>query len=135
MSLYFGDLISSISTLLLVVVFVYMGLSIAKHKEIEKWGNRVAILIVWGLLICIFVAIRDSYHLSVQATMDTSIIAGVFTLRSIQSKLCCIAGAVIGCCFLSLIFIKNEKYRKNIFFILSAVILFKFFIIEISRIT
>jgi hypothetical protein len=84
-------------------------------------------------VVCCFVAIRDGYHLSVQASFDAAITAGLFTLDSIQSNLCCIGGAIIALSSISSIFVKNQKYRKAMFFILSTVILLKALIIEISR--
>lgn len=134
MDLYFGNLLSAISTLLVVGVFIYIGLTISNQQKIEKWGGKVAFLALWGLIICCFVAIRDSYHLSVQASMNSSIAEGVFTLESIQSTLCCIGGAIIAFCTLSSIIIRKQKYRRFMFIVLSAVMLVKTIIIEISRI-
>lgn len=133
MNLYFGSFVSIVSTLLVIGVFVYIGITIAKRNEVQSWGKRITILAIWGLLVCIFVATRDGYHLSVQAAMDTAVLPGVFTLRSIQSTLCCIGGAVIAYCALSSIFIRKQRYWKAMFYILSATILFKTLVIEISR--
>lgn len=134
MNLYFGNLLTTISTLLVVGVFIYIGFTISKQKEIKRWGKKVAILVLWGLVVCCFVAVRDGYYLSVQASMDSSIAAGIFTLKSIQSTLCCIGGAIIAFCSISSIFIRKERYWKIIFMILSATMLSKTLIIEISRI-
>lgn len=134
MDLYFGNLLSAISTLLVVGIFIYIGVTISKQQEIEKWGGKVTFLALWGLIICCFVAIRDSYHLSVQASMNSSIAAGIFTVESIQSTLCCIGGAIITFCTLSSIIIRKQKYRRFMFIVLSAVVLVKTIIIEISRI-
>lgn len=133
MNLYFGSFVSIVSTLLVIGVFVYIGITIAKRNEVQSWGKRITILAIWGLLVCIFVATRDGYYLSVQAAMDTAVFPGVFTLSSIQSTLCCIGGAVIGYCALSSIFIRKQRYWKAMFYILSAAILFKTLVIEISR--
>lgn len=133
MNLYFGSFVSIVSTLFVIGVFVYIGITIAKRNEVQSWGKRITILAIWGLLVCIFVATRDGYHLSVQAAMDTAVLPGVFTLRSIQSTLCCIGGAVIAYCALSSIFIRKQRYWKAMFYILSATILFKTLVIEISR--
>lgn len=133
MNLYFGSFVSIVSTLLVIGVFVYIGITIAKRNEVQSWGKRLTILAIWGLLVCIFVATRDGYHLSVQAAMNTAVLPGVFTLSSIQSTLCCIGGAVIAYCALSSIFIRKQRYWKAMFYILSATILFKTLVIEISR--
>ena len=134
MDLYFGDVFLIISTLLVISIFIYIGITIANQNEIKSWGKRITTLVSWGLLVCIFVAVRDGYHLSVQASMDTDVLPGLFTLDSIQSALCCISGAVIAFCSLSSIFVRKQRYWKVMFFILSAIILFKTLVIEISRI-
>lgn len=134
MNLYFGSVLSSISTLLVISIFVYIGVTVARQKKIKYWGRKIATLALWGLLVCFFVAFRDGYHLSVQATMNSDVLPGLFTLDSIQSTLCCLCGALIAFCSLSPIFIKKQRYRKVMFFILSAAIIFKTLVIEISRV-
>lgn len=133
MYLYFGDVISTTSTLLVIGAFIYIGMIVSIHKKINNWGRKIAILVTWGLVICCFVAIRDGYHLSVQASMDKNVTAGLFTLKSIQSTLCSIGGGIIAFCSLSSIFIRKQNYRKIMFMILLATILLKTLIIEISR--
>jgi hypothetical protein len=133
MNLYFGNLTATMSTLLVLVTLAYIVFTTIKHNEVIYWGRRIAILALIGLVVCCFVAIIDGYHLSVQASFDAAITAGLFTLDSIQSTLCCIGGAVIALSSISSIFVKNQKYRKAMFFILSTVILLKALIIEISR--
>lgn len=134
MNLYFSNYLSIVTTLFVIGVFIYIGITIAQRNEIKSWGKRIMILALWGLVICIFVATRDGYHLSVQASMDIAVLPGVFTLDSIQSTLCCIGGAVIAFCSLSSIFVRKQRYWKVMFFILSATILFKTLVIEISRV-
>lgn len=134
MNLYFGDFTSIISTFLVIGVFIYMGITIGKQNQITSWGKRIIILALWGLLICIFTAARDGYALSVQVSMGDQVSPGLFALDSIQSTLACIGGAVIAFCSLSSIFVRKQGYRKAMFFILSAAIIFKTLVIEISRI-
>jgi len=134
MNLYFGNLLSIISTLLVIGIFIYIGVTVEKQNEIKSFGRRIAILALWGLLICIFVATRDGYVLSVQASIDTGVLPGLFTVDSIQSTLCSLGGAVIAFCSLSSIFVKKQGYRKAMFFILAATILLKTLVIEISRV-
>lgn len=133
MNLYFGSYLSIISTILVIGVIVYIGITTTKRNMVQSWGKRIAILAIWGLLVCIFAATRDGYHLSVQAAMEPAVLPGVFTLSSIQSTLCCIGGAVIAFCSISSIFIRKQRYWKAMFYILSATILFKTLVIEISR--
>lgn len=135
MDLYFGNLTSILSTLFLLAMLVFIGYTFGKHKSINKWGRKIAILALLGLIVCCLVAARDGYYLSVQASFDKRVAAGLFTLDSIQSTACCIGGAIIAFSSLITIFVKNQKYRKVMFGILSATIIIKLLIIEISRIT
>lgn len=114
------------------VVF-YIIYTAIKQKQIEHWGRRISLLALFGLLTCCFVATRDSYYLSIQASFDTEVTAGLFKIDSLQSTLCCIGGAIIAFSSLSSVFIKSQKYRKAMFFVLSAAIIIKILIIEISR--
>lgn len=128
-----GNIISTLSTLLVVVTLVYIGWTVVKQKDITHWGRRIALLAILGLVVCCFVATRDSYHLSVQASFDSTVTAGLFALDSLQSNLCCIAGGIIALTGISSIFVKNQHYRRAVFFILSAAFVLKVLIIEISR--
>ena len=133
MKLYFGNISSIISTILIIGILVYIWNPVAKRSEINSWGKKVALLALWGLLICIFSSTRDGYVQSVQAAMDSKVLPGVFTADSIQSTLCSLGGAVIAFSSISSIFVKKQGYRKAMFYILSAAIVFKVFVIEISR--
>jgi hypothetical protein len=134
MDLYFGNLTSILSTLFLLAMLVFIGYTFEKHKSINKWGRKIAILALLGLVVCCLVAVRDGYYLSVQASFDNKAAAGLFTLDSIQSTVCCIGGAIIAFSSLITIFVRNQKYRKVMFCVLSATIIIKMLIIEISRI-
>ena len=133
MNLYFGDFTVTMSTILLLVLLGFIGQTIFKYKSVVYWGRQIAIVGLLGLLVCCLVATRDEYHLSVQASFDAGVTAGLFTIGSIQSILCCICGGVIALTSLSCIFVKNQKYRKMVFFILSSAVIIKVIVIEISR--
>ena len=131
--MYFGNFVTTISTMLVVIACIYIVCTIRKRNQIEYWGRRIAFLAILGLLICCFVAARDGYHLSVQASFNTSVEPGIFTIDSIQSTACCLGGAVIAFASLSGILIRNQKYRSVMFLVLSGTMIIKMLIIEISR--
>lgn len=133
MSLYFGGIIETVSTFLVVATVVYIVFTVARHKNVEYWGRKITVLAVVGLVLCCFVATRDGYHLSVQASFDDTVEAGVFAINSIQSYLCSIGGAVISLSVISSIVVRKQKYRKVMFFVLSMTVVLKIFVIEISR--
>lgn len=133
MDLYFGDFVTIVSTVLVLAVWAFISLNVIKHKGVEYWGRKVAVLALLGLLTCCFVATRDGFHLSVQSSFDETVPSGLFTINSIQSTLCSIGGAIIAFSSISSIFVKNQKYRKTMFFVLSSAIILKTLVIEISR--
>lgn len=133
MNIYFGNFVITVSTLMVCAIVFYIIYTAVKQKQIEHWGRRIALLALFGLVTCCFVAARDGYYLSVQASFNTAVTAGLFKIDSLQSTLCCIGGAIIAFSSLSSIFIKNSKYRKVMFFVLSSAIILKILIIEISR--
>ena len=134
LNLLFGNILAVISTILVLGVIIFSIITMIKQKEINHWGRRVALLSGLGLLACIFVAIRDNYHLSVMSMTNPNIVPGVFAAESIQSTLCSLGGAIIAFCTFSSIFIRRKGYLKTMFFILSATIILKTLVIEISRV-
>ena len=128
--MYVGNFVT---TILVVIACIYIACLIRKRNQIEYWGRRIAFLAILGLLICCFVAARDGYHLSVQASFNTSVEPGIFTIDSIQSTACCYGGALIAFASLSGILVRNQKYRNVMFWVLSGTMIIKMLIIEISR--
>lgn len=133
MRYYFGNVISTVSTVMILLSIACIVYAVTMRNMIQHWGRRTALLGLWGLVICCFVAMRDGYDKSVQAYFDPTLTAGLFSLGSIQSTLCCIGGAIIAFACFSSIFIKNQKYRKMMFFTLSLTMVVKMLVIEISR--
>jgi len=127
-TLFFGDLLSTFSTVVLLAVLAYIVITTVRRKGIERWGRRTLILALVGLVLCCLVVMRDDYVAALQGG------TGFFPLDSIQIYLAYIGGAVIALSSLSSIFVRNQKYRKVMFFVLSASIIFKAVLIELSRI-
>ncbi len=132
LDLYFGSISAIISTVLVISILGYIGFVFYKKEKIRGFGKHIAVILFWGLLVCIFVATRDDYVLSVANAFNAGKI-GTFSLSSIQSNLCCLAGGVIAISAISSIFVKNQKYRKTVFFVISGAVIFKTLVIEISR--
>ena len=133
MSCYFGDTLCTLTTLLIMGVLGFMGVTIANRRKISLWGKRVAVLSVWGFLACIFASARDSYYLSVQASTNSDVIPGIFAIDSAQSILGSLGGAIIVIFILSSMFIRKQQYRKTVFFVITAIIVAKILLIEIAR--
>ena len=128
LTLFFGDSLAIVSTVFLLAVLGIIAYTAAKHRKIEKWGRRTFVLAVVGLILCCLVATRDGLVDTMQGG------TGLFSLMSVQISLASVGGLVIAYSALSSIFIRNQKYRKVMFFVLSGAILFKAVLIEASRI-
>lgn len=130
-----SGLVTSIAAAVMAIgVFAYIGFTLSRREQVQSWGKRILVLAVFGLLLCILVAYRDGYHLSVQASMDGSVLPGRFALDSIQSTICNIGGGLIAFSLLSAILVKKQPYRRNMFLLLSATILLKTLVLEMSRV-
>lgn len=135
MACYFGDALCTLTTLLIMGVMGFMGVTIAYQRRINSWGIRVGSLTIWGFLACIFAAARDKYYLSIQASTSPDVLPGLFAADSAQSVLGSLSGAILIITALTCLFIRKQPYRKVVFFIISAIILLKIFLIEIARIS
>lgn len=132
--LFFGNVPAVISTIVVIGIWSYIIITIQKRKQITNWRSRIAFITLCGLILCIFVATRDRYDLSVVAMTETEISGGIFAADSIQSYLCCIGGGVIAYSFVSAMLSRNQKYREIMFYLLSLTVILKTIIIEASRV-
>lgn len=134
MSLFFGDSLRTLTTLLILGVLCYIWITTANRRRITSWGSRVWCLFALGFTACVFAAARDGYYLSVKASDNPGIQPGLFATGSFQSVLCSLGGAVILLCSLSSLLVKSQEYRRAVFFVLSAIITVKILLIEAARI-
>ncbi|MFV0393137.1 MAG: hypothetical protein ACK5LC_01890, partial [Coprobacillaceae bacterium] len=58
--LYFGNMIRSISTVLIITSFTYICYIIKNHNTYNQWGKTFIILFVIGLLMSIISGTRDA---------------------------------------------------------------------------
>lgn len=133
MACYFGDSLCTLTTLLLLGVLGYMGITIGNRRKIAFWGKRVLTLVILGFIACIFAAARDGYYLSVQAASNPDIVPGLFAVDSAQSILGSLGGAIMVIGALSCLFVKKQPYRRAVFLILSVIIAAKILLVEIAR--
>lgn len=117
---------------LLALMLVMILFTVKRRSEVKSWGKRLFLLWIIGLALCMVVALRDNYHLSVMAMTDSTVESGVFAADSWQSNLCMILGAVNMFTVLSALFIKKSNYRKLMYFTLVFVITVKVLVIELS---
>lgn len=115
------------AVLLSVMIIFYIGISIKNRRKINYWGRRVLILATVGLVLCFTAVFRDGYIDSLTGGR------GLFLLDSITIQLAYAGGAVIGFAVLTAVIIRKQNYRKWMFYLLSAAIVFKLIVVEFSR--
>ncbi|MBO0454200.1 MULTISPECIES: hypothetical protein [Enterococcus] len=134
MNLYFGDAISIKTTVLLVIFLVFLGGIVKKRAEVRHWGRFVLGICLVGLSICILGATRDGLHFTVQQAIDGSVEPGLFPLVSAQTIVGAALGIVIVISAILCLFLKKQRAREALFFIIAGSILLKIVMIEASRI-
>ena len=56
MKLYFGNAITTATTLMILVLLGFISWSVRNCTSIQYWGRRSIVLLVFGLVICCFAA-------------------------------------------------------------------------------
>ena len=97
MKLYFGNAVTTATTIVILALLVFIGCSVFNCGTIVCWGRRSAALLAFGLVACCFAAARDGLDKTIQNAVDGSCAPGVFSLVSVP--------AAVGCCGAVLILI------------------------------
>ena len=85
MKLYFGNAITTVTTLMLFALLGFIGWSVVNRSSIQYWGRRSTVLLVFGLVICCFAAARDGLDKTIQHAIDGSCAPGLFPLISVPA--------------------------------------------------
>ena len=83
MKLYFGNTVTTVTTIMILVLLGFIGESIANRTNINYWGRRSLFLLAYGLTICCFAAARDGLD-----NCGYLYLWKIDTFRSIQSSSC-----------------------------------------------
>lgn len=134
MKLYFGNTVTTVTTIMILVLLGFIGESIAKRTNINYWGCRSLFLLVYGLVICCFAAARDGLDKTIQSTIDGSCAPGVFPLISIPNLIGCIGAAIIIIAAIATPIAKSQHMRQIWFYVMSGGITMKILVMEIARI-
>ena len=54
MKLYFGNAVTTATTLMILALLGYIGFSAWNRGNIACWGRRTLLLLVFGLVVCCF---------------------------------------------------------------------------------
>ena len=76
MKLYFGNAITTATTLMLFTLLGFISWSVLNRTRIQYWGRRSAVLLVFGFVICCFAVARDGLDKTIQHAIDGSCAPG-----------------------------------------------------------
>ncbi|MEL7570373.1 MAG: hypothetical protein AAGU14_07390 [Eubacteriaceae bacterium] len=123
-NLFFGNIFALLTTVLVLILLAFIGLTLVRRNQIKKWGWLILIIILAGTAVSALCATRDAYMTE----------SALFSINSMQSVVCSIAGGLIFVAGVISIFIKNQKFRKTCFSIISILFIIQVITIEASRI-
>ena len=134
MKLYFGNGVTTATTLMIIAMLGFIGYSVFRRASIQYWGHRSAILLVFGLVVCCFAAARDGLDKTIQHTIDGSCTPGLFPLVSIPTVVSCVGALLIIVASIATPIAKTQKMREVWFYVMSGGTVLKIVTMEIARI-
>lgn len=133
MKLYFGNGVTTATTILLFVLLGFLGDSIWHRENIVYWGRRTLFVLLFGLLICCFAAARDGLDKTIQHTIDGSCAPGVFPLVSVPTVVGCAGALLIVVAAIATPIARTQKMRELWFYVMSGGAVLKIATMEIAR--
>ena len=135
MRLYFGNAVTTATTLMILALLYFIGWSVFNRAVIQYWGRRSVLLLVFGLVVCCFAAARDGLDKTIQNAIDGSCAPGVFQLVSIPTIVGCVGALLIIIAAIATPIAKTQKMREVWFYVMSGGAVLKIVTMEIARIT
>ena len=134
MKLYFGNAITTATTLMILALLGFIGWSVWGRTSIPYWGRRSMVLLVFGLVVCCFAAARDGLDKTIQHAIDGSCAPGVFPLISVPTIVGCVGALLIIIAAIATPIAKTQKMREIWFYVMSGGTVMKIVTMEIARI-
>lgn len=134
MKLYFGNAITTATTLMVLALLGFISWSVRNRTSIQYWGRRSIVLLVFGLVICCFAAARDGLDKTIQNAIDGSCAPGLFPLVSIPTIVGCVGALLIIIAVIATPIAKTQKVREAWFYVMSSGAVLKITTMEIARI-
>ena len=134
MKLYFGNAITTATTLMILVLLGFISWSVRNRTSIQYWGRRSIVLLVFGLVICCFAAARDGLDKTIQNVIDGSCAPGLFPLVSIPTIVGCVGALLIIIAAIATPIAKTQKVQEAWFYVMSSGAVLKITTMEIARI-
>ena len=133
MKLYFGNTVTTVTTLMILSLAGFVGYSISNRGNINFWGRRSLFVLIYGLVICCFAAVRDGLDKTIQYTIDGSCDPGIFSLMSIPNIIGCVGAAIIIIAAIATPIAKSQHMREIWFYVMSGGVVLKVAVVEIAR--
>ena len=134
MKLYFGNAITTATTLMLFALLGFISWSVVNRFSIQYWGRRSAVLLVAGLVVCCFAAARDGLDKTIQHAIDGSCTPGLFPLISVPTIVGCVGALLIIIAAIATPIAKTQRMREAWFYVMSSGAVLKIVTMEIARI-
>ena len=134
MKLYFGNAVTTATTVMILALLGFIGYSVFNRANIAYWGRQSVILLVFGLVICCFAAARDGLDKTIQHTIDGSCAPGLFPLVSVPTIVGCVGALLIIIAAIATPIAKTQKMREVWFYVMSGGAVLKIVTMEIARI-
>lgn len=134
MKLYFGNRITTVTTLMILSLVGFIGYSIYNRNSVNFWGRRSLFVLGYGLVICCFAAARDGLDKTIQYTIDGSCNPSIFSLVSVPNIIGCIGAAIIIMAAIATPIAKSQQMREIWFYVMSGGVMLKIIVMEIARI-
>ena len=134
MKLYFGNSITTMTTLMLFALLGFIGWSVLNRTSIQYWGRRSTVLLVFGLVVCCFAAARDGLDKTIQHAIDGSCAPGLFPLVSVPTIVGCVGALLIIVAAIATPIAGTQKMREIWFYVMSSGAVLKIVTMEIARV-
>ena len=134
MKLYFGNGVTTATTLMILALLGFIGYSVFNRANIGCWGRRSVMLLIFGLVICCFAAARDGLDKTIQHTIDGSCAPGLFPLVSVPTIVGCVGALLILIAAIATPIAKTQQAREVWFHVMSGGAVLKIVTMEIARI-
>lgn len=133
MKLYFGNTVTTVTTLMILALLGFIWYSVCNRAHITFWGRRSAVLLVFGLAVCCFAAARDGLDKTIQHAIDGSCAPGLFPLVSVPTVAGCIGAALIIIAAVATPIAKTQRAHEIWFYIMSGGAMAKIVTMELAR--
>lgn len=134
MKLYFGNRVTAVTTLMLFAFLGFIVYTILRRNEIQYWGWRSLVLLIFGLVICCLAAARDGLDRTIQHAIDGSCAPGLFPLVSVPTVIGCIGALLILIAAIATPIAKTQRMREIWFYVMAGGAGLKIVTMELARI-